>query len=94
MKAHIVLASLGALLVSGCVGSGPGMPGGRFQRDFMGIDNATIEEARGVFENRGMPEIGEYCNRSRFTCGYYCRAINPEHEFCGQFNSTFRRLLR
>ncbi len=24
------------------------------------------------------------------SCGYYCRNINPEHEFCSQFNITRR----
>lgn len=94
MSIPIIIFANGIILVSGCVGSRPDMPERRFHGDIVQMDNETLEEVRGVFETGDSQEIGEYCNQSMLSCGYYCRTINPEHEFCGQFNSTFRRFSK
>lgn len=55
-----------------------GFPGGNFT-----LDENQINEVSGVFENAGTSEdIAEYCSEHRMECGYYCRNVNPDHEYC------------
>jgi flagellar basal body-associated protein FliL len=64
-------------------------PGGnntRFPPENITLDENKIKEVSAVFENAETYEnITEYCGSHRMECGYYCRNINPGHEFCNNF---------
>jgi hypothetical protein len=63
---------------------GGGFPRGNFTLD--DLDENQINEVSDVFENAETSEIiNEYCNEHMMECGYYCRNINPNHEFCSRF---------
>jgi flagellar basal body-associated protein FliL len=77
----VAVAALGVFFVFGRPGRmffGRGFPMGNFT---MGEENIT--RVTGIFENAGThEEITNYCNENRFECMYYCRNIDPGHEFC------------
>jgi hypothetical protein len=57
-----------------------------FPRGNFTLDENQINEVSGVFENGTSEDVTEYCNEHRIECGYYCRNLNPEHEYCSNFN--------
>lgn len=71
-------------------GNGTQFPGGdntRFPGGNMTLDENKINEVSAVFENAETPgNITEYCNSHRIECGYYCRNVNPEHEYCNNLS--------
>jgi hypothetical protein len=50
------------------------------------LNESAINEVTRVFDNAGTTEeITEYCGGHVMECGYYCRNINLDHEFCSSF---------
>jgi hypothetical protein len=59
---------------------------GMFPRGNFTLDENQINEVSGVFDNRTSEDIAEYCNEHRMECVYYCRNLNPEHEYCSNLS--------
>ncbi len=61
---------------------GPGFRG-NFQQ--MQLTDEQIQSVTSFFENTpDINEITDHCNNNRMECFYYCRNINPNHEYCSQ----------
>jgi hypothetical protein len=61
--------------------------GDKFLRGNITLDENKINEVSDVFENAETSgNITEYCNSHRIECGYYCRNVNPEHEYCNNLS--------
>jgi hypothetical protein len=73
--------------------------GPRTRRFFMGfprgnftLDESQINEVSGAFEGFETSEdVTEYCNEHRMECGYYCRNVNPGHEYCSNLSYPMDR---
>jgi hypothetical protein len=63
-----------------------GFPRGNFT-----LNESKINEVSVVFENGTSEDVTEYCNEHRIECGYYCRNVNPEHEYCSNFSDLRNR---
>lgn len=84
----IVAVVVSALLLMQGFGTrrftGNRFPGGNFT-----LNESKINEVSAVFDNAETPDgITEYCNNHRMECGYYCRSINPDHEFCSNLRDV------
>jgi hypothetical protein len=56
---------------------------GNFPRGNFTLNQSSIDEVSGVFENAQTQEdVTSYCANHRIECGYYCRNVNPSHEMC------------
>jgi hypothetical protein len=96
----LIMAMLGILMVSGCTGTEPDRFNRRFPDGLRPPGNMSFEmseenvsQVRQAFESaESADELSGYCDANRMLCGYYCRTINPEHEFCSRFNLTDRRV--
>ena len=73
--------------------SGPDFNRGNFQQ--MQLTDEQIQSITSLFESTSdTNEITDYCNNNRMECFYYCREINPNHEYCSQLmqgRSNFQR---
>jgi hypothetical protein len=70
--AIIILAAISVFFVAGFGRFFAGRfpgPRGNFT-----LDQSEIDEVSGIFEND-----------HRIQCGYYCRNVDPEHEYCSSF---------
>jgi hypothetical protein len=52
-------------------------------------DENALKEVSEYFGNSTTGTLTEYCTNN-FLCGYYCRNVNPEHDFCDALNYTIR----
>ena len=59
----------------------------RFE-DRFNFDENSLREVTEYFENSTTDVLTEYCNIRMPQCGYYCRNVNPEHDFCDTLNYT------
>ncbi len=88
MKGILVLSLvLSVFVVSGCVNVDDHRPWGRMPPGWnltnFTLDGENISRVSGFFENAGsQEEVNEYCRERMFECMYYCRNVDPGHEFC------------
>ncbi len=64
---------------------------GNFSRPLTNLTEEQISEMSAVFVNLDSEQLNEYCQEKRMECGYYCRMVNPEHEFCENINNFRNR---
>ncbi len=61
--------------------------GDRFPKGNFTLDENKINEVSAVFENAETSgNITEYCSIHRIECGYYCRNVNSENEYCNNLS--------
>ncbi len=102
MKIPPIMVIFGILLISGCSNSEPNHSDRRFPGNMRPYGNMSFEmseedisQVKDTFESaESTDDLSGYCDSNPMLCGYYCRSINPEHDFCGQFNLTNRRFSR
>ncbi len=81
----MLLLAASVLFVSGCVG---GPPTGRM----MHPGDEDMADVAEIFKSAGgLGEITSYCSDKLFLCGYYCRTIEPENDFCSQLDFRMDR---
>src|SRR4030043_2458969 len=51
----------------------------------MQLTDSQIKSVTSFFESTSdINKITDYCNSNRAECFYYCRQVNPNHDFCSQ----------
>ena len=53
------------------------------------MDDETLEMVRNVFETSSVEEISAFCEDYRMACGYYCRVVDSDHEYCSKLMNRF-----